>query len=91
MELSKMNDCRADILRAAQIQILAKDCLKDAGFSPILTTNKAMLMRFKRTRDNFVNDLSENDSKVARLGVPGWLLLMNLFSCFLLFLASFII
>jgi hypothetical protein len=76
MELPSTDSSRAGILRAAQIQILApqktaKDCLIDAGFSPILTTSKAFLMRFKRVRNKLVDDSSENASKVARLGVPG--------------------
>ena len=51
MELPKIQDCRAAIVRAAKIKILApqrlaKDCLSDVGVPPFLTKNKAMLVRF---------------------------------------------
>jgi hypothetical protein len=79
MELPKIQDCRADIVRAAKIKILApqklaKDCLSDVGFPPFLTKHKGMLVRFKRTLDNLLENNSSptRASKVARHeGVPG--------------------
>ena len=76
MELPKIQDCRAAIVRAAKIKILApqklaKDCLSDVGFPPFLTKNKAMLVRFKRTLDTLLENNSPKKAKVADQGVPG--------------------
>ena len=56
VEISKIQECRADIVRAANINILdpqnlVKDCLSDVGFPPFFTKHKTMLVRFKRTMD----------------------------------------
>ena len=61
MELTKLQECRADIVQSENIKILypqklAKDCLSDIGFPPFLTKHKAVLMQFGLTLDILLNN-----------------------------------
>jgi hypothetical protein len=78
-----MKDCRADLLRAAKIKILApqklaKDCLSDR-YSRLRTRGDAL--RFKHTLDSLLEtNKPEKAPKVSRRGVPGLVLVDHLTS-----------
>jgi hypothetical protein len=68
------------LVRAAEIKILApqklaKDCLPDVGFSPFLTKNKTMLVRFTHQRKSLRKIHQRRHRKFLVQEYQEWLLL----------------